>query len=120
MYKGLIFCNNCGNFTQGKLLKSLNQPCEEPKPHGKSAKKRISQGNLPYGLQLWPAENPTSLFYSIDILPTKGLAQLDVEQQIQEITQACPPSPTPLEHTTPRLQPKDQQQGDPSPIHHED
>jgi hypothetical protein len=103
LYKGLIFCNNCGNYTQGKLLKSLNQPCEEVKPHGKSAKKRISQGNKPYGLNQWPAENPTSLFYSINILPTKGLAQLDVEQQIQEITQACPPSPTPLEPTTPIL-----------------
>jgi hypothetical protein len=120
MYKGLFFCNNCGNFTQGKLLKSLNQPCEEPKPHGKYAKKRISQGNLPYGLQLWPADNPTSLFYSIIKIPTKGLTQLDVEQQIQEITQACPPSPTPLQHTTSILHPNDFDNADLSPISQED
>ena len=42
LYKGLIFCNNCGNFTQGKFLKNLNQSCEAEKSHGKAAKKRIS------------------------------------------------------------------------------
>jgi len=107
IYKGLIFCKNCGSYTQGQLLKALSQPCEEGRAHGKSAKKRIYEGNKPYGLKQWPAENPTSLFYSIEILPTKGLVQLDIERQIQEIIQATPPHQSPSTHnpntTTQRL-----------------
>ena len=44
IYKGLIPCRNCGNLTQGKLLKALSQPCEEAKAHGSRAKKRILEG----------------------------------------------------------------------------
>ena len=62
--------------------------------HGKAAKKKILDGKLPYGLNLWTSDNPTSLFYSVVTIPTKGLTQLKVEQQIHELTQACPPSPT--------------------------
>jgi hypothetical protein len=40
-------------------------------------------------------------------IPTQGLTQLEVEQQIQEITQACPPSPIPLQPTTPITQPNE-------------
>ena len=101
IYKGLIFCKNCGSYTQGQLLKSLSQPCEEGRAHGRSAKKRIYEGNKPYGLKQWPAENPTSLFYSIEILPTKGLVQLDLERQIQEIVQATPPLTNPDPSSSP-------------------
>jgi len=97
LYKGLIFCNNCGNFTQGKFLKNLNQSCEAEKSHGKAAKKRISEGKLPQGVDQWPSENPTSPFYTTIKIPTKGLTQMKVEQHIQELARACPPSPIPTQ-----------------------
>ena len=53
--KGLVFCSRCGLWA-GQRLRRLASPCSAPTTSGSLALKRITRGQLPWGLREWPEQ----------------------------------------------------------------
>ena len=62
VFKGLIYCDKCGSYTQRTKLGNLASPCSPPTSYGKTNIRRIHSGKLPYNLAEWPADRNPKTF----------------------------------------------------------
>ena len=55
-YRGLIFCQRCGNITQGDMAKSLVNKCGPAKAYGSRNLAAIRGGRIPPKVKEWPIQ----------------------------------------------------------------
>jgi hypothetical protein len=55
--KGLVYCNDCGAYSQKHKLHKLADECEPPTKWGLESRRALRAGRLPRKLNQWPCES---------------------------------------------------------------
>ena len=57
-FKGLVYCNNCGCYTQRRKVQRLARPCIPPTQWGLRNLAALREGRLPPKVTSWPCDAP--------------------------------------------------------------